>query len=160
MYRIVAICDGVSPSCGEEAARDITSEFVALGDEYHSAQCDWNGKELVLRAESESDEDGEFTADWFYRSVFACARELAPSGGVSIQSVEQVAGGSDDLTGTEDEGYELLSQATKLERAGQVQKALLAYQRVADLHPHNGAGHDAKISIESLRTKIGSDRNA
>jgi hypothetical protein len=90
MYRIVAICDGVSPSCGEEAARDITAEFVALGDQYQSVQCEWNGTELVLRAESEWDEGGGLTADFFYKCVFACARELAPNGGVSIQSVEEI----------------------------------------------------------------------
>jgi hypothetical protein len=90
MYRIVAICDGVQPGCGVEAARNITAEFAALGDQYVSAQCEWNGSELVLRADSEWDENGGLTADYFYKCVFACATELAPSGGVSIKSVEEV----------------------------------------------------------------------
>jgi hypothetical protein len=89
MYRIVAVCHGVLPSCGEEAAHDITSEFAALGDQYASARCEWNGSELVLRAESEWDEHGQLTADYFYKCVFACVRELAATGGVSIQSVDE-----------------------------------------------------------------------
>jgi len=90
MYRILAICDGMQPNCGEQAARDITAEFAALGDQYLSAQCEWNGTELVLRADSEWDEQGQLTADYFYKCVLACARERAPTGGVSIESVEKV----------------------------------------------------------------------
>lgn len=89
MYRIVLTCDGVQPSCGEEAARLIAARFTALGD-YSSVQCEWNGSELVLRADSDSDEDGGLTADYFYKCVFACARDLAPTGGVSIESIEQI----------------------------------------------------------------------
>lgn len=155
MYRIVAICDGVSPDCGEEAARDIAAEFAALGDQYQSVQCVWNGTQLVLRADSDWDEDGGLTADSFYKCVFACARELAPNGGVSIQSVEQLEGEADDTGGTEEEGYELLAQATKLELKGRIQEALIAYQQVADRYSHTTAGHDAKKDIESLRSKIG-----
>ena len=118
-----------------------------------------NGKELVLRAESESDEDGEFTADWFYRSVFACARSLC-----QVEGFHSVGGAGGrrliDLIGTEDEGYELLSQATNWSGRDRSRRRCLHISGVADLHPLNGAGHDAKISIESLRTKIGSDRNA
>jgi hypothetical protein len=155
MYRVVAVCNGVVPSCAEEAARDITAAFAAYGDLYQSVRCDWNGAELVLRVESDWDEDGELTADYFQKCVFANARELAPNGGVSIQSVEQVEVESDDSEGTEGEGYELLAHATKLEIQGRVQEALLAYQRVARRCPHTGAGHDARKSIESLRAKIG-----
>jgi hypothetical protein len=90
MYRIVLTCDGVLPSCGEEGARDITAEFAALGDQYLSAKCEWNGSELVLRAESEWDEGGGLTADYFYKCVFACVKQLAPTGGVSIESVEEI----------------------------------------------------------------------
>src|SRR5215469_16170692 len=51
--------------------------------------------------------------------------------------------------GTEDEGYELLSDATKLERQGRVQEALAAYQRIVDKYSHTAAGADAQKSIES-----------
>ncbi len=155
MYRIVAICDGISPDCGEEAARDITAEFASLGDQYQSVQCVWNGAELVLRADSEWDEDGGLTADYFYKCVFACAKELAPNGGVSIRSVERLESVADDTEGTEEEGYELLAQATKLELKGRIQEALIAYQQVADRYSHTTAGHDASKSIESLRSKVG-----
>lgn len=154
MYRIVATCDGVQPSCGEEAARDITAEFAAL-DDYANVQCEWNGSELMLRADSDWDEHGQFTADYFYKCVFACAKALKPTGGVSIQSVEQVEGEADDAIGAEDEGYEILARATRLETQGRVQEALLAYQRVADRYSNTGAGHDARKSIESLRAKTG-----
>jgi len=58
-------------------------------------------------------------------------------------------------SGTEDEGFELLDDATKLEAQGRVQEALLAYQRVVDKYSNTAAGQDAQKSIESLRTKIG-----
>jgi len=57
--------------------------------------------------------------------------------------------------GTEDEGYALLHDATKLETQGRVQEALLAYQRVVDKYSHTAAGLAAQKSIESLRAKIG-----
>ena len=57
--------------------------------------------------------------------------------------------------GTEDEGYDLLHDATNLETQGRVQEALLAYQRVVDKYSHTAAGLDAQKSIESLRGKIG-----
>lgn len=154
MHRVTAICEGVSPSCGEEAARNITAEFVALGDQYQRAQCDWNGTELVLHAESDWDEDGSVTADYFYKCALAGAQEIAPNGGVFIQSVEQVEDVPKDPKSAEDKGYELLDQATKLEIKGRVQEALTAYQQIADRYSHTAAGLDARKSMESLRTKI------
>jgi hypothetical protein len=56
--------------------------------------------------------------------------------------------------GTEDEGYELLADATKLETQGQVQEAIAAYQRVVDNYSHTPAGKDAQKSVEALRAKI------
>jgi hypothetical protein len=53
--------------------------------------------------------------------------------------------------GTEDEGYELLADALKVEQAGRIQEALSLYQRVADAYAHTNAGQDARKSIESLR---------
>ncbi|MCD6052656.1 MAG: hypothetical protein K0Q55_4074, partial [Verrucomicrobia bacterium] len=151
MYRVIVICEGVSPTCGNEAALDITAEFIALGDQYQSVQCEWNGTELILRAESDWDEDGGVTADYFYKCVFACAGELAPNGGVSVQSVEQVEDVPEESKSAEDKGYELLTQATKLEIKGHVQEALLAYQHIADRYSHTTAGLDARKSIEILR---------
>jgi hypothetical protein len=56
---------------------------------------------------------------------------------------------------TESEGYELLHVATKLEVEGRVQGALALYQRVAEQCAGTGAAHDALMSIQSLRTRIG-----
>lgn len=57
--------------------------------------------------------------------------------------------------GTEDEGYELLSDATNLERQGRVQEALAAYQRIIDTYSHTAAGEDARKSLESLQATVG-----
>lgn len=57
--------------------------------------------------------------------------------------------------GTEVEGYELLRDATKLERQGQIQKALSLYRRIADNYSHTNAGRDAKLSFEDLQAKTG-----
>jgi hypothetical protein len=59
---------------------------------------------------------------------------------------------SDD--GTEAGGYELLNEATGLERKGKVQEALAAYQHVAEKYAGSDAARDAQKSIESLQTKI------
>jgi TPR repeat protein len=56
---------------------------------------------------------------------------------------------------SEDDDYEALADATKLETQGRVQEALAAYQRVADRYSHTTVGGDAQKSIESLRAKIG-----
>ena len=56
---------------------------------------------------------------------------------------------------TESEGYELLHVATKLEVEGRVQGALALYQRVVEQCPETAAAHDAQMSIESLRARIG-----
>ena len=55
--------------------------------------------------------------------------------------------------GTEEDGYELLTQATRLEREGRIQEALAAYRHVAEKYSHTPAGQDAQISIESLQAK-------
>jgi hypothetical protein len=55
---------------------------------------------------------------------------------------------------TDNEGYELLGEATKLERKGHVQEALTAYQHIADTYSHTAAGYDALKSIEGLRATI------
>lgn len=56
-------------------------------------------------------------------------------------------------SGTEDEGYDLLHDATNLETQERVQEALLAYERVAEKYAHTTLGLDAQKSIENLRRK-------
>ena len=55
--------------------------------------------------------------------------------------------------GTAEDGYELLTQATRLETQGHIQEALAAYRHVAEKYSHTAAGQDAQKSIESLQTK-------
>ena len=57
--------------------------------------------------------------------------------------------------GTEDEGYKLLNDATKLEAKGRVWEALALYQRIVERYPHTAAGGDAQKSAESLRARLG-----
>lgn len=66
----------------------------------------------------------------------------------------EFAGEPYGCAGTEDEGYELLADATKLETQGRVQEAIAAYQRVVDKYSHTTAGADAQKSLESLQAKI------
>jgi Protein of unknown function (DUF2569) len=51
----------------------------------------------------------------------------------------------------EDDGYELLEEATAMETNGRLQEALTAYQQIADKFPNTALGRDAQKSIESLR---------
>jgi TPR repeat protein len=60
-----------------------------------------------------------------------------------------------DSAGTEDEGYELLNDATKLEAKGRAEEALSLYQRIVERYPHTAAGGDAQKSAESLRARLG-----
>ncbi len=55
----------------------------------------------------------------------------------------------------EDEGYEALASATRLETAGRIPEALAAYQKVAETFPESEAAVDARKSIESLLAKRG-----
>ena len=58
-------------------------------------------------------------------------------------------------TQTEDEAYELLNDATKLEAKGRVEEALSLYQRIVERYPQTAAGGDAQKSAQSLRAKLG-----
>ena len=55
----------------------------------------------------------------------------------------------------EDQGYQLLAEATKLETQGRIQEALVAYQQISDNYPRTSAGQDALKSAESLRARTG-----
>lgn len=55
--------------------------------------------------------------------------------------------------GTQDDGYELLERATRLERKGCIQEALTSYEDIARRYAHTSAGIDAQASLESLRSK-------
>jgi len=54
-------------------------------------------------------------------------------------------------SGSEDDGYELLERALRLERKGRIEDALKAYEEIAEKYAHHSAGLDAKKSAENLR---------
>lgn len=56
--------------------------------------------------------------------------------------------------GTEEDGYELLSQATHLEAEGRILEATAAYEKIATKYSHTTAGTDAQRSLESLQRKL------
>lgn len=60
---------------------------------------------------------------------------------------DEFAGQPYGSAGTEDEGYELLHDAAKLETQGRVQEALGIYQRVVERYSHTAAGRDAQASM-------------
>jgi hypothetical protein len=154
MYRFVAICHGLglSPAKGEETARDVVADFAAAPD--FAAQCEWKDTDLILHAQGENEDDHILILDYFRKCIEAsCGGGVGA--GIYLESVDQVDGEADESEGTEEEGYELLALATKLELKGRVQEALVAYQQVAVRYSRTAAGHDAGKSIESLRAKIG-----
>ena len=53
----------------------------------------------------------------------------------------------------EEEGYDALSAANRLEGQGRIDDAIAAYQKIAETHPNTGAGHDAQKSLESLKAR-------
>lgn len=56
---------------------------------------------------------------------------------------------------TEQAGFRLLAQATRLEGSGRGQEALVAYKDIADRYAHTAAGQDARKSAESLVLSTG-----
>jgi hypothetical protein len=58
-----------------------------------------------------------------------------------------------DTQPDEDERYELLNRATRLETKGRVEEALAAYRELMEKYPDSPAGQDARKSLESLEAK-------
>jgi len=54
-------------------------------------------------------------------------------------------------TGTKEDGFELLSHATRLERKGQIEEALKAYLYISEKYSEHEVGKDAKISYDVLQ---------
>jgi hypothetical protein len=63
-------------------------------------------------------------------------------------------------SGSVDDGYELLSHATKLEREGRAQAAIKAYEDIARAYANTSAGLDAQTSLDALRAKISGEQGA
>jgi len=89
MYRIVLVCHDLPASSGEQAARGVNADFAEQRDWYGTAQCEWNGSDLILRAETNCDEDGILILDYFRKSIGASVAEPLAGAGVYIESVEK-----------------------------------------------------------------------
>ena len=71
MYRVVLACEGVPVSAGQEAAADITKEFADHRRWHQNVKCSWDGKELVLEAENDFDDNGLALLDEFSDCIAA-----------------------------------------------------------------------------------------
>ena len=88
MFHITIVCDGLSNSAGEEAARDIAQDFAEHRTWHDYVACEWESSRLVLRAENDFDDDGAATLDEFSKCISA---HVAEPGNfvVAIQSVSE-----------------------------------------------------------------------
>lgn len=70
-FRIVLACEGIPDSEGRKAAADIADEFAKHRQWHKNVKCTWNGKELVLEAENDFDENGLALQDEFSDCISA-----------------------------------------------------------------------------------------
>jgi uncharacterized Zn finger protein (UPF0148 family) len=85
-----------------------------------------------------------------------CERPLTDSEGMAKTC--PTCGATPEGPLREEQGYEFLAKATKLEVRGEVAAALAAYQQLAERYPDTSFGRDAQNSLESLRAKTGQER--
>lgn len=86
MYKITLKCSGVPHSAGAEAAADIINEFAEHRPQRKNVVCTWDGTDLVLKAESETDEAGLALKEEFSDCLSAIIAE--PFGGeITVESV-------------------------------------------------------------------------
>jgi hypothetical protein len=84
-YRVTLVCNGVPIQSGDAGASDITEEFK--NRPWHkNVHCTWDGTTLILRADSDWDEDGKALMDEFSDSISAYIAE-AFSGDITIRSI-------------------------------------------------------------------------
>lgn len=70
MFHIVLECEGVPPSAGEEAARDIAEEFTHR-PWHQNVKCTWDGQTLQLTADNDYDDNGLALQDEFSDAISA-----------------------------------------------------------------------------------------
>ena len=85
MYRVILGCEGVPASVGQEAATDITKEFAEHRQWHKNVKCSWDGKELLLEAENDFDNEGLALLDEFSDCIAAYVTSF--DGGLRIVSV-------------------------------------------------------------------------
>jgi hypothetical protein len=71
MYRVTLTCKGVPTQLGQVGATDITEEFTHR-PQHQNVLCEWDGQQLLLRAESDWDGDGKALLEEFSDAVSAC----------------------------------------------------------------------------------------
>lgn len=71
MFRVIASCEGIADSEGREAAAEVTNEFAEHRQWHENVKCTWDGKELVLEAEKDFDEEGLALQDEFSDCISA-----------------------------------------------------------------------------------------
>ena len=85
MYRIVLACKGVPAHAGAAAALDVTEQFTHR-PWHQNVSCEWDGSQLVLKADKDFDSDGLALLDEFSDAISACIEE-GFDGGIDIVSV-------------------------------------------------------------------------
>jgi hypothetical protein len=88
MYRIVLACKGVPASAGSTGAQDIAEEFTHR-PWHQNVSCEWDGSQLVLKADNDFDSDGRALRDEFSDAISACIEE-GIRGGIEIVSVSSL----------------------------------------------------------------------
>lgn len=71
MFVVTLACRGVPPKFGPAGALDVTEEF-SHRPWHQNVRCEWDGNELILRAETEWDADGKALLDEFSDAISAC----------------------------------------------------------------------------------------
>ena len=90
MYRLLLVCRGVPAALGAAGARNINEEFTHRA--WHkNVSCEWDGAQLVLRADNDFDKDGRALLDEFSDAISACIPG-AFDGNIEVRSVEKVDG--------------------------------------------------------------------
>jgi len=89
MYRLKLICTGVPEAVGAEGAVGITDEFAQHRTWWQNATCRWDGKQLVLEADSDFDSDGGALSDEFSDCVSAFVDGLFGYA-ISVESATKV----------------------------------------------------------------------
>jgi hypothetical protein len=86
IYRITLACTGVPPELGSQGAIDITEEFIHR-PWHQNARCEWDGVDLILRAENDYDKDGRALMDEFSDSISAYISKPL-EGEIEVRSIQ------------------------------------------------------------------------
>ena len=92
MWGFVAVYQGLrlSPSVGNQVAFKVTADFASPEDDpYVVATCDWNGKDLVLRAEAPDEDAWTLILEHFGKCVEASCG-IVVGAGIYLESVKEV----------------------------------------------------------------------